>query len=123
MLTDIQQWWTEEHDYVHRMAHAAKEPMAALFDMFERYQALTIAEKEEINELLISWIDRADVGRVNSDELYTALACVEEYKIVAAIPAMERLCIRLKDCKIPEDPQGYYERENVLRKIRALTNP
>jgi len=120
MMTDIQEWWVSEHKYVCRIARDSKNPMDSLFEMYKRYDALTISEKGRINELLIQWIENADVGSINSDELYTALACITEYKIVAAIPAMERLCVRLKDCKIPDDPQAYHEREKVLRKLEGL---
>lgn len=131
MLTDIQQWWSEEHAYVHHIARASKNPMAALFDMYKRYEALNSEEKEEIDNLLIQWIEKADVESVSSgvinndgsypnDELHTALECVSDYEIVAAIPAMERLCVRLKDCKIPDNPLGFHEREKVLRKLKGL---
>lgn len=115
-MTDIGQWWTDEHDYLLRMSRAAKNPTTALFDMYERYNALTDIEKKEIDELLIKWIED-----VNEDKRYTALAMVEEYSITGAIPAMKRLSERFKDSKIPDDPQGYNERELILRKIHDLS--
>lgn len=120
MLTNIQNRWVEEHKSACSIAKASKEPMAAMFIMYELYNSLTSLAKSEINTLLIKWVEKTDVVSVNSDELYTALACITEYKVVKAIPAMERLCIRLRDCKIPDDPQGYNEREKVLRKLQVL---
>lgn len=115
IMTDIRQWWTDEHDYLLRMARAAKNPMSALFDMYERYNALKDSEKNEIDKLLVEWIDDVD-----EDKRFTALAMAEEYKIIAAIPAMERLCDRFKNSKIPDDPKGYNERKKVLRKLQFL---
>ena len=119
-LTDIQSWWIEEHNYVLNIARASKNSIQALFDMYRRYEALNDTEKEQINDLLISWIESSNVANVNNDELYTALALVTEYQIFSAIPAMESLSERLKDCKIPDNPQGYHEREKVLRKLENL---
>ena len=79
--------------------------MASLFGMYQRYDSLTGSERLEINDLLVTWIDKTDV---DSDELYIALACVTEFKISTAIPAMERLYARLQVCKIPDHPQGYH---------------
>ncbi len=115
IMTDIKQWWADEHDYLLRMARAAKNPTAALFDMYERYDALTDSEKKEINALLIEWIEDTD-----EDNRYTSLAIVEEYNITEALSAMNRLCDRFKNSKIPDDPLKFYEREKVLRKIQKL---
>ncbi len=120
-MINIKQWWTNEHDELLRLARAAKNPMSALFDMYDRYDALTNTEKKEINELLTEWIEDSD-----EEKRYTALAMSMEYSITDAIPSMERLCDRFKNCKIPDDPSGYNERELVLSKIKDLkkvTNP
>ncbi len=114
-MTDVKQWWTDEHDNLLRLAKAAKNPMSALFDMYERYNALKELEKKEVDELLFEWIDGDD-----KDKRYTALAIAEEYNIPDAIPAMKRLCDRFKDSKIPDNPENYYERKKVLSKIQKL---
>jgi len=114
-MTDIKQWWTNEHDRLLRLARAAKNPMSALFDMYERYEYLTESEKKEINQLLIDWIEDVD-----EDKRYTALAIAEEYNVHDAIPAMKRLCDRFKDSKIPDNPEKFYEREKIIRKIQKL---
>lgn len=114
-MTNIKQWWIDEHDYLLRIARAAKNPTTALFDMYERYNALTDLEKKEIDELLIEWVEDVD-----EDKRYTTLAMVEEYNITDAIPAMKRLSDRFKDSKIPDDPVKFYEREKIIRKIQKL---
>jgi len=114
-MTDIKQWWTNEHDELLQLARAAKNPMSALFDMYERYNALTDSEKKEIDKVLIDWIEDID-----EDKRFTALAMVIEYNIADAIPAMKRLANRFKNSKIPDDPIGYNERELILSKIQKL---
>jgi len=120
MLTDIQKWWINEHNNTLRNAKLGRIPMQALFDMYERYDCLNGCEKSDINQLLIHWVDESGLHNINNDELYTALACIEKYRIISAIPAMQRLVQRLDGCVIPDNPQGYHERKKVLRKIKEL---
>ena len=117
IMTDIQQWWTQEYEYLLRAGRASKNPMSALFEMYRRYEALTNSERDQINDLLVTWVEDS-----NDDKRFAAHAIVEEYKIVAAIPAMGRLCERLKRCNVPDNPDGFYERQKVLGKIDVLSS-
>jgi hypothetical protein len=123
MLTDIQKWWISEHNNTLCNARLGRVPMQALFDMYERYECLNDFEKPDINQLFIYWVDESGLHNINNDELYTALACIEKYRIISAIPAMQRLVQRLDGCVIPDNPQGFYEREKVLRKLEKLSRP
>ena len=130
-MESIQQWWSNEIKYVFRSARGSKDPMEALFEMYKRYDALDNTEREQINKLLIRWVQQADVnsvsrtvvnsdGSYSNDQLRIALAIIEDYNITIAIPAIEKLAEQLKVCVIPGNPQGYHEREGLLRILKKL---
>lgn len=114
-MIDIKNIWSKEHVARLDLARKSKNPMLAFSAMCEMYESLTKTEREEINLLLKEWIVSP-----NPDERFTALALVESYSIKEAIPAMKDRIEMLKNCKIPEDPQGYNEREKILKKLKKL---
>ena len=77
--------------------------------------ALNESGKTEITQVLADWLD-SDESNKRSDALWL----IREHKIFAAKEALERLCLRLKDCKIPNNPQGYHEREEALEILKLL---
>lgn len=120
MSEKFKQWWIEEHQKINKLAVASKNTMSSLLSIYELYDSLLCYDKNKVDEIFIEWIDKSEINNINNDELYTALACVTEFKIISAVPAMRRLCSRLADCKIPENPQGYNMREKILDKLSKL---
>lgn len=114
-MGNIQQWWNSEYDYINRIAIESKTSQSAWFELSRRYLALSESEKNEIAQVLIDWLD-SEEGNRRSDALWL----IREHKIFTAREALQRLCLRLKDCKIPNNPQGYHEREEALEILKLL---
>ena len=114
-MTNIQQWWNSEYDYINRIAIESKNSQSAWLELSRRYLALSESEKTEVAQALVDWLDSGE-GDKRSDALWL----IREHKIFAAKEALERLCFRLKDCKIPNNPQGYHEREEALEILKLL---
>lgn len=112
---DIRQWWSDECDHIIRSAIESKSTGAIWFELSKLYSSLSLKEKEDVTPVLIDWIKSDDDGKRSE-----AIFLVREYKILAAKPALEQLRIRLKDCKIPDDPQGYHECQEVIGLLQIL---
>ncbi|MES9964914.1 MAG: hypothetical protein ABW116_15400, partial [Candidatus Sedimenticola sp. 20ELBAFRAG] len=72
-------------------------------------------EKNDVASVLVDWIESDDDAKRSE-----AIILVREYKILAAKSALERLRIHLQDCKIPSDPQGYHECQEVISLMQIL---
>ena len=112
---DLSQWWASERDNIARGAVESKNAQSAWSELSKLYSSLSSNEKKEVVPVLIDWIDSDDNGK-RSDAIWL----VREYKILAAKQALERLRIRLKHCRIPEDPQGYHECQKVIGVLQIL---
>jgi hypothetical protein len=91
---------------------AAKQSHVALFDMFDRYRALSADERRVVDELL------AELA-ISLDEniRFDALALIGEFRIAAALPALRALAARLEEETFPGAP---YEWAKVNRMIGEI---
>ena len=80
-MTNIQQWWNSEYDYINRIAIESKNSQSAWFELSRRYLALNESGKTEITQVLADWLD-SDESNKRSDALWL----IREHKIFAATP-------------------------------------
>ena len=114
-MSEINAWWHQEYDYIDRISKESKNSQLAWFELSKRYIALSLEEQREVDSILVEWLKSDDACR-RSDAVWL----IREHKIIASKKALEELCVRLKDCKIPDDPQGYHEREHVIEVLKKL---
>ncbi|MES9886423.1 MAG: hypothetical protein ABW140_06385 [Candidatus Sedimenticola sp. 6PFRAG1] len=113
--TDIRRWWSDECDRIVRGAIESKSTGSIWFELSKLYSSLSLTEKNDVASVLVEWIESDDDAKRSE-----AIFLVREYKILAAKPALERLRIHLHDCKIPSDPQGYHECQEVISLLQIL---
>ena len=92
---------------------AAKESQRAVLELSDRYRKLSLAERAIVDGLL-------NDALVSGEEWqrFDALAPVNEFRIVAALPALERLAAQLGGSERPGAP---FELNKVRRLVARLS--
>mgnify|MGYP006983745657 FL=1 len=93
-------------------AAARKDPQLALDRMYALYKKFDEPEREMADRVLIEWSLSADIGK-----RFDALAIVDEFMVLDAIPALRALAGRLERST---DPGALYELKKVFRVLSAL---
>jgi hypothetical protein len=112
--TDVRRAWLDAWRDTSDLRIRAKQSQVALFDMFDRYRALSAPDKQVVDELLAELVMSPD-ERVRFD----VLAVIDEFRITSALPALRALANRLEGESSPGAP---YEWEKVNRMIGTIAS-
>jgi hypothetical protein len=96
-------------------ATANKQPQEALLTGAARYRKLPDEDRTVVNELLAEQLTSPE-----EDVRFLALALIEDFEILSALPALRRLANWLETQQWPGAP---YEWAKVNRIIARLANP
>lgn len=101
-------WWD-----IDREAEWRKDSHSAVFALQSFYRSLTHEELPAADDVLIEWAQTQ-----NAKKRFDALALIDEFSIVAALPALRRLVEEFEDSAEPSAP---YDWSKVNRIIGRLT--
>lgn len=110
-----QEWWRELRDDIDRRFVEARDSNGAIVELAVIYARIPEADRAEVNEVLAEWVESEDEGL-----RFDALAIVNKYRLIHAVPALRRLQARLESDTSPGAP---YEWAKVNRILGNLTAP
>lgn len=112
-VNDVRSRLEEAWRSIDREAEAWKDSHSAVFALESFYRGLAEAELSAADDVLIEWTQSDDVKK-----RFDALALIDEFSIVAALPALRRLAEEFEDSAEPSSP---YDLAKVNRIIGRLT--
>ena len=108
----IRDGWWEFRNRAARSYSASRMAEGVGSALFERYRALEPGERTIVDQTVIEWLAARDEG-----VRWDALAIIGEFGLIAALPQLEELRLRLASATGPGAP---FERDRVDRLIRRL---
>ena len=104
----------------HRPGSRGPEGLAkrGVFALESFYRGLTDAELSAADDLLIEWAQSDDVKK-----RFDALALIDEFSIVAAIPALRTLAEEFEDSAEPSAPYDWAKVNRIIGRLTGESLP
>lgn len=115
--TRVRMDWEEFRNRTSDLAIRSKQSQDAIFALIERYRLLTPEERDIVDGLLAE-------HALSDDSLkrFDALALVDEFNIVSALPALRELERRTENATGPSAPYDWAKVNRIIGKLSEVNN-
>ncbi len=103
---------------IDREADARKDSHGAVFALESLYRGLTDEERLAADQLLLEWAASSDAKK-----RFDALALIDEFSIVAALPVLRRLAQGFEDSTEPSSPSDWAKVNRIIGRLTGQSPP
>jgi hypothetical protein len=107
----FEKYWAD----LDRDAAARKDSQGVVFQLFDYYSRLNAEERAMADQVIVEWIDAGDARRK-----FDALAIVDQFRIVTAVPRLQRLETELQQRTDPEAPYELAKVRRILSRVGGV---
>ena len=101
--------------HIDSAAVSSKNSPRAVHDLIAVYASISAEDRDDADEVLAQWATGDDESK-----RFDALALIDHFKVVSAMPSLRDLAQRLEDSEAPSAP---YDWAKVNRIIGSLSAP
>jgi hypothetical protein len=111
-MTTLRADWDRYYDESVIETDATKDSVTPLKRLADRYRALSLDDRAQVDEILSDWVCASD-----SDRRFVARSVIRDLRISSTIPALLR---RLRDAESDAGKFVAYERKRILELLDYL---
>lgn len=111
--TDTRHRWLDTYRHLTNVAEAFRDSQSVAFGLLDAYDQLSSAEKTDVHEVLVEWLESDDYKLRYDAEFVTS-----QRKIVEMVPAVEKAIQKIDELSGPE---AKYEVKKLRRILTELS--